>query len=188
MIIASDWLVERDLWYSWPGLMQDKPVILDIGANRGLTGFAFRQRFPKARIIGFEPHPNMIERCIKLGVYDEIHAVALSCENSSTALRVNVSEGTMTGNIGDSDGGQFTYPDSGITVPTRRLDDFNLQPDFIKVDVDGSEMLVLSGGIKTFQKCRATLIEVGTLARAEAISRLLGMVYTRLSSCDYLYL
>ncbi len=46
-------------------------------------------------------------------------------------------------------------------VTVRRLDDFNLAPDVVKIDVQGLELSVVRGGIETFRRNRpVTIIEM----------------------------
>lgn len=53
-------------------------------------------------------------------------------------------------------------------IEVMQLDDWvirnNVHPDFLKIDVEGAELLVLKGSIKTLQKIRAVQFEFGGTA------------------------
>jgi FkbM family methyltransferase len=140
----------------WTGKLPERPVILDIGANYGTFGFLCRKRWPKATIIGFEPIPDLAKYCERLGCYDRVHAAALSDAPGTATLFLDYSLG-LTASLGGNDLLKFT--DSQIQVETKKLDDFDLHPDFIKVDVDGGELKTIAGGSKTFRECPLSVIE-----------------------------
>ena len=43
-------------------------------------------------------------------------------------------------------------------IPVRRLDDFDINPDFIKLDCEGYEYFALKGGEEMLKRCRPTII------------------------------
>jgi len=51
-------------------------------------------------------------------------------------------------------------PKRVIQVPVRKLDDFGLSPDFLKIDVEGFEREVAEGGMETMRRARRIMIEV----------------------------
>jgi hypothetical protein len=65
------------------------------------------------------------------------------------------------------------------------------QPDYVKIDVDGLEMMVLNGGEKTFQKVRSVLIEVDKAFEGQSanVSKFLtSLGFIRLNNLDNLKL
>lgn len=55
----------RDL--AWLLRRRPHPVILDVGANDGETVSAFLRRFPRARILAFEPYAPLYQRLARCG-------------------------------------------------------------------------------------------------------------------------
>ena len=47
--------------YDYPDLPSKPDVIVDLGANIGLSLALFSERYPEARIYGFEPAPDHFE-------------------------------------------------------------------------------------------------------------------------------
>jgi FkbM family methyltransferase len=154
----------------WPDRLHGNPVILDIGANYGTFGWLCRKRWPKATIVGFEPMPDIAEFCQRLGCYDQVHPVALSDEAGGATLYIDVSLG-LTGSLGGNR--LLDYTSSQMQVETRKLDEYGLRPDFMKVDVDGGELKTIIGGYKTFSKCPLSVIECTGSQRHRTVGDLL---------------
>ena len=154
----------------WPEKLTENPTILDIGANYGTFGWLCRNRWPKARIIGFEPMPDLARFCTELKCYDEVHPVALAEENGKATLFLDRSLG-LTATLGGNP--LLSYSDEKKTVDVKRLDEFQLKPDFIKVDTDGSELKAVIGGIKTFTQCPLSVMECVGKRRSETIADIL---------------
>ncbi len=57
------------------------------------------------------------------------------------------------------DRGKLSCRSFDVTV--RRLDEFDLAPEVVKIDVQGLELAVVRGGFETFRRCRPiTIIEM----------------------------
>lgn len=133
-------------------------VALDIGANRGLTAQAMVEC--GATVYAFEP----IESCAA-----EIAARALP---GVTIVRSAVSdvEGTANLNLDLREGlgmeasSLCELPVHGptIAVPVTTVDAFvnrnGLTPNFIKIDVEGVEERVITGGMQTIRRHRPIMI------------------------------
>jgi FkbM family methyltransferase len=176
---------EGTLFRGWPLMMPRRPTILDIGANYGVFGYIARQRFPGAKIIGFEAHPELAKYCRELGCYDGVFEVALADQKGAGTLFMDRTEGGFTGNIGDSR--QFIYGSERVSVAMERLDEFRIASDFVKLDVDGSELLVLAGGRKTLRQAGALTVECGDRWRALSVALQTGKQYRRIGAMDYLF-
>ena len=50
-----------------------------------------------------------------------------------------------------------------ITLPTRTLDSLNQRVDFIKMDVQGAELDIIKGGLKTIQNAAVLQLELAML-------------------------
>ncbi len=149
----------------------ESPLILDGGANVGLSIRYFKKIYPKSRIIGFEPDPKIfkvLERnCRELeGV--ELHACALWKENGF--LNFN-SEGSDAGTLMDTDRAK-----TKIQVPTIRLRDYLQESvDFLKLDIEGAEGEVLSDCAERLNQVSNLFVEYhGFVDRDPDLSKLLG--------------
>jgi len=119
----------------------DSPYILDCGANIGLSILYFKQLYPRARIVGFEPDEaifSVLEENIKTYDLSDVRLVKKGVWNRETTLQF-FSEG--------ADGGRVTSSNDtsqGGSIQTVRLRDFLTQPvDFLKIDIEGSETTVI---------------------------------------------
>jgi len=115
------------------------PVILDCGSNIGLTVLRFKQLYPDARILAFEPDPLIFE-CLAKNIKEwgllnvELHQAAIWIDNDGITFNADHATG---GRIVD---GMREL----IEVPTIRLYDLLDAPiDFLKLDIEGAEHRVL---------------------------------------------
>ena len=58
-------------------------------------------------------------------------------------------------------------------IEIKTLDSFNLEPDFIKIDIQGYEISVLKGASKTLEKFKPTLL-IETISAGKDISLDIG--------------
>jgi 2-O-methyltransferase len=159
---------------------RDDPLILEIGCNDGSDTLEFLAEFPGCRIHCFECDPRPI-RAFRSQVRDErceLHELALSDRAGVAAL--HMSGGTHSGDVprGDWDLSSSLLEPTGhlsvhpwVTfgrtchVETARLDDWAAHAipegvvDFIWMDVQGAEHLVIAGGASTFARTRFCYFE-----------------------------
>lgn len=118
-----------------------RPLIIDCGANIGLSIIYFKRLFPEAEIIAFEPDKKVFEALMynvdSFGL-SNVQLIQKACWNEETTLRF-FSEG--------ADGGRAANDDetSKITeVLTTRLSSYlNRRVDFLKIDIEGAESVVI---------------------------------------------
>ncbi len=148
---------------------------VDIGANRGDTIHDVLRIFPETQIIGFEPnvalynklekqlagHKNVKIHNTGLGNSNEVRDFFLpryrnyifdglgSFEYEATVSLLRLEIPNFKENLVSVDKHQFKV---------QKLDDFNLTPDFIKIDVQGYEFLALKGGEQTIKKHKPILL------------------------------
>ncbi len=159
-------------------------VILDIGACEGEDTIRYARCFAQARLFAFEPLPaNQALMRAQFAAYGVNRATlvpaALSDRNGSAAFHVsagappqpcagpsrnygNMSSSLLRPNPAESD--WLRFPDT-ITVPTRTLDAFCAETgvatvDFIHMDVQGAELLVLQGATHMLPRTTAVWLEV----------------------------
>ena len=154
------WIPENETpkWWTWTDKYDEKEynklnlsgnVCLDIGAHIGLWTKKLSKDFNQ--VICFEPLQKHID-CHKKNCKEldniTLHECALSdSETDSIMTTNNLNSGMATllePNWEDKD---------TVIVKTKTLDSFNLpKVDFIKIDVEGYELQVLSGGRETITK------------------------------------
>lgn len=139
--------------YKFPEMAS--PVIIDCGANIGLSVIYFKTLFKDARITAFEADPQVFGQ-LKLNVseynYEDVTLINRAVWKEETTLSF-LSEGSVGGMLElESAKGH-----SRVEVATIRLKDYLTTPvDFLKIDIEGAEYEVL-------KDCRDVLGNVGNL-------------------------
>ncbi|MBE5730089.1 FkbM family methyltransferase [Candidatus Parvarchaeota archaeon] len=146
-------------------------IVVDVGAQYGDYAVLCAGYYKVNKVYCFEPLKSNfkeIEKNIKLNKLKNISAynVALGSENKMIKITYG---GDMAGIVGDRT--QKTY--------LKMLDSYRLKPTILKIDVEGFEMDVLRGAIKTIGKYHPKIIiETHTLKlRKEVLSFLGSMRY-----------
>jgi FkbM family methyltransferase len=148
-------------------------TLWDVGANVGLYSiYAAKKR--ECRVVAFEPsvfNLELLARNLFLNsLQDRVSIVplALSDKLAVSQLRMTTTEwGGALSSFGQNFGwdGQaldqiFSFPTLGISmdegISLLRLPD----PDFIKMDVDGIEHMILRGGVGVLSRIHGILVEI----------------------------
>ena len=154
-------------------------VVLDVGANIGYETDRYLRRFPEAVVHALEPTPSTHAR-LAAAYRDHprvhLHAAAASDTTGTAALQVD--DHTYGGGsnsllahserfLADQAGARF----QAVEVATIRLDDLAAAEgldhvDLLKVDVEGAELLALTGAARLLgeQAVDALDVEVRVLA------------------------
>jgi FkbM family methyltransferase len=125
--------------------VKDRRVAVDIGAHVGYLA----KEMPFERVIAFEPDPDNFE-CLVENVPNVFHIpLALGNKAGMVTLYRPRRSNSGTGFVSEDVLGY-----ESIQVPQVTLDSFLLQNvDYIKIDVQGSELQVLHGGLQTIHRC-----------------------------------
>lgn len=119
-----------------------EPLIIDGGANIGLATIYFKDLFPNAKIIAFEPDPDIfkiLKNNIQVFNLSNIQLIQKGLWDSNTRLNF-WSEGADAGLITDLDKSRS----SQIEIETISLKEYlDRRVDFLKLDIEGAETLVL---------------------------------------------
>lgn len=142
----------------------DRPRILDAGSHIGLSVLYFKLRYPRARIVAFEPNPAnfaLLETNVTANRLEDVETVhaALADRDGSIDLYGDFDDpeaktwgNTLIPNMWDP--GKY---DRKITVPAVRLSRYLDTPtDLVKLDIEGAEQMVI-------EEIASRLDAVGTL-------------------------
>jgi len=145
---------EKQQWISRE--VRPKSVFWDIGANVGFYSLLASKLVRSGKVFAFEPVPRNLEHLRKHLVLNrvtnvEVLPIAVSDENGSARFQVE-----QSGSMGHLSG------EGSITVQIATLDSLVdegkvLPPDYVKMDIEGAELLALRGSSRTFQRFRPVL-------------------------------
>lgn len=134
--------------------------ILDIGANNGQYASFINKLFPRANIFSFEPLNSCYEK-LKLLNIPNLQVFNFALGETNGPIEMNVNEFTASSSILEMtskhiDNFPFTRNMKKKMIEIRRLDDLygklNLVGNvLVKIDVQGFEDKVISGGIEFFK-------------------------------------
>jgi len=159
-------------------------VAIDVGANFGEWAMPMATAVgPKGRVFAFEPVPHLaegLEKSFRINGLWQAQVVKKALCNSNGETKMNYDEGHSgkSSLIGSHDPDNRTRK---LTVQTVTLDNFvdaeGLDRlDFVKIDVEGCEAMVLEGATDTLGRlCPALILEAGleTPSDREKISEIL---------------
>jgi FkbM family methyltransferase len=170
---ADSFSVKEPETLEWIDNIEPGSVVWDIGANVGLYSCYAAKRHG-CKVYAFEPsvfNLELLARNIFLNELTEkvvIVPLPLSDQLTTSTLNMSMTDwGGAMSTFGESythDGKLlnkvFEFSTIGISMDhaVSRLD--ITQPDYIKMDVDGIEHLILQGGISVLTKVRGVLIEI----------------------------
>ncbi|MCS4177387.1 FkbM family methyltransferase [Salinibacter ruber] len=153
--------------------LKEDDTFYDIGANTGMYSLFASEKC--SRVIAFEPYPPNIKKLKKnVRINDSSNVVriveaALSDKSGKTGFLTVESENSKYPGVGSPGFGRGTVTDenSDLQVPTIRGDELVEQnavpyPNVVKIDVEGSEPLVLDGLANALSSdlCRTIYCEV----------------------------
>lgn len=165
----------------WIDAIPEGSVLWDVGANVGLYSVYAAKR-KKCRVWAFEPsvfNLELLARNVHLNELVPLVCIvpfAMSNAIGSNRLKMTTTEwGGALSTFGENYGwdGQvikdvFEFQTMGMPMDAAR-DLLGIpQPDFIKIDVDGIEHLILSGGQSVLRGVNEVLIEVNDDFREQA--------------------
>jgi FkbM family methyltransferase len=123
----------------------DKPVIIDCGANIGMSILYFKKCWPGSRVIAFEPNPHVFQLLEKNMQENNLTGVEINnqalCDNEDIhQFYINEDKGTLKGSLLSNRGGATSFEVKG-----RRLSGVlaSAHPDLVKMDVEGAELSII---------------------------------------------
>jgi len=151
-------------------------IILDVGANDGMSYNIIRKFTKKAKIISFEPNIYNFRNLKKIEKKDKFFKcknIALSNLNQKKFFYTPYfKKYAITQMAGISKSGVKKRLKSSLFIKeifkiiflkkeimrTKKLDDYEYKPSFIKIDIEGHELECIKGAIETIKKSNPILM------------------------------
>ncbi len=155
--------------------VQDRGVLLDIGANVGVYSIYAALRHPNLSVIAFEPEysnlhllkENILENSLEERI--SIFSVALGSKDCVSHLHIqDITPGSALHTVSQqsiewNEGKKMIWKE-GVAVMTldRFVEEAVVKPNFIKIDVDGNEREILEGACQALSSpdLQTVLIEI----------------------------
>ncbi|HZT51695.1 MAG TPA: FkbM family methyltransferase [Stellaceae bacterium] len=161
-------------------------VCVDVGAHKGLILDACRRAAPQGRFHAVEPLPRLaalLRRKYRRDRRVSVYQCALAAEPGMALFHLDRAEPGRSG---------FKRRDPArayhvLPVVTARFDDLfaGIDPDFIKIDVEGAELAVLLGARETLRRARPLIVFEHGQGGAEFYGTRPEAVFDLLDACGY---
>jgi FkbM family methyltransferase len=131
-------------------------VFYDVGANVGFYSLLASALVGLGRVFAFEPAPRnlgYLRKHLELNSATNVEVLELAVSDKNGVTRFHVEPSGLMGHLSS---------DGAIRVPTATLDSLVVEgrilpPDYIKMDIEGAELLALHGATETVQRYRPVI-------------------------------
>lgn len=163
---------------------EEKKLILDCGANMGISVLYFSLNYPNHRIIAFEPDPylfNILEKNVQTFELKNVELIQKAVWDKEDTLKF-YTDGGLGGRVKESYRNQIPQE-----VTTVRLKDFITDNiDFLKIDIEGAETIVLNDCQNDLHKANNIFFEYhGYIDRPQNLHELLSFLQ---KNCFHYYI
>lgn len=156
---------------------KESPLIIDCGANIGLSIIYFKKLFPMAKVIAFEPDKKIFEY-LKFNInsfkFNDVELINKGLWKEETTLKF-FSEGADGGRIANE-----SMHENIIEIETVKLSSYlnkEKQIDFLKLDIEGAETEVLLESETSLSKVKNIFIEYHSFSsQKQTLSTILSIL------------
>lgn len=193
--------VHEDDFNGFKLLSEKRPqLFLDIGANAGMSALSIFLVKPNAKVISFEPNPIHYSYLDKIGAKFrnfKYYQFGLGNEEKTLNFYYPIYNGRKMTALGSFEYDEaknwlnskrvYFFDESKLEIEriqanVKLLDSLNLDPEFIKMDVEGFEYQVLLGAKKTIARARPIFLIEGVNENSDV-----HIFFKRIDYCVYGY-
>lgn len=165
---GQKWIVGAAIHRCWLGFyehskqqlivreVRKNTVFWDVGANVGFYTLLAAKLVGSGKVFAFEPVPrncSYLRRHLQLNEVHNVEVLPLAVSDANGISSFQVEETGFMGHLCE---------DGSVSVSTATLDRLIedgrlLPPDYVKMDIEGAELLALRGATRTFQRFRPIL-------------------------------
>ncbi len=131
-------------------LKTNSPIIFDLGSHIGLSILYFKMSYPNAKIVGFEPNPNVFP-LLEENIYcnnlqdTELHNIALGNTNEIRQFHIDSQHDAFSTASFKPNAWNGKQSTTMISVKTEKLSRYITEDiDLLKMDIEGAEKEVLT--------------------------------------------
>jgi FkbM family methyltransferase len=158
-------------------IIKPDQIVYDLGSNNGLHSLLFSKLVgPNGKVIAFEPldtNVSEIKQNIRLNGITNIEIVPKAVSNKSGEISFLLGQHDKQGSLV----GIGRESQNSIKIQCISIDDYirdtNQNPDFIKIDVEGAESMVLEGASELLKNKPKLFIELHTPEQDVAVGQIL---------------
>jgi len=163
-----------------------RPVIIDAGANIGVSLFFFRYLYPKAKVMCFEPDKinfQYLKKNLEKNKLANIYLYNVALSDYEGSIKFWTRSDMAGGDIGASNVAElrhYYHAKSDLTevsVPCTQLSRFiEEEIDLLKLDIEGSESDVLLDVSEQFSQIKNMVMEYHFLPEKNPLSTILNVL------------
>ena len=156
---GTGWDMSAELHAAARYIRRSNPVLMDVGANHGKWSLGMLKLFPETqKIVLFEPQSECLSVLAEIALPDKTIVPCAVGDRSGTHAFFVGPPGWGAASLYSRAESYFSeIPQREITVPVCSLDDIMDEQcieyvDFIKFDIEGSELFALKGASRAFDR------------------------------------